>query len=153
MATVQHIAFTCRDRVAMERFYMKHFGFRRARVFNAGQPNEFVMTRLGSVCLEFFQAGEQAAAETGKPSSAIGFRHLCFEVPALEPVIEALKQDGVEVGPIDDSSDVVPGLRCAFFADPEGNEVEILEHWRDEDDPPRLEPRAEPNSPEHTEET
>ncbi len=147
MTAVQHIAFTCRDRVAMERFYMKHFGFRRARVFNAGRPNEFVMTRLGSVCLEFFQAADRAAAdraagEEGGSSSTVGFRHLCFEVPALEPVIEALKQDGVEVGPIDDSSDVSPGLRCAFFADPDGNEVEILEHWRDEDNPPPLEPRA-----------
>ena len=145
MAAVQHIAFTCRDRVAMERFYMKHFGFRRARVFNAGRPNEFVMTRLGSVCLEFFQAAEAkatAADVADAPSSGSGFRHLCFEVPELEPVIEALRQDGVEVGPIDDSSDVSPGLRCAFFNDPEGNEVEILEHWRDEENPPPLEPRA-----------
>jgi len=136
--TVQHIAFTCRDRVAMERFYMKHFGFRRARVFNAGQPDEFVMTRLGSVCIEFFQAGEQAAGQEEQPSSTVGFRHLCFEVPKLEPVIEALGRDGVEVGPIMDCSGILPGLRAAFFNDPEGNQVEILEHWRDEENPPPL---------------
>jgi glyoxylase I family protein len=142
MTALQHIAFTCRDRVAMERFYTKHFGFRRARVFNAGQPSEFVMLRQGPVCLELFQAGERAVGESAKPSSAIGFRHLCFEVPAIEPVIEALKRESIEVGPIDDSSDISPGLRCAFFADPEGNEVEILENWRDEDNPPPLEPHA-----------
>lgn len=143
MMTVQHIAFTCRDRVAMERFYMKHFGFRRARVFNAGQPDEFVMARLGSVCIEFFQAaeravGDQAAGEKESPSAAIGFRHLCFEVPELEPVIEALGRDGVDVGPIMDCSGISPGLRAAFFNDPEGNQVEILEHWRDEENPPPL---------------
>ena len=56
--TVQHIGFTCKDLKRQEAFYTKHFGFRRARVFNAGTPNEFVMLRLGGVCVEFFQASE-----------------------------------------------------------------------------------------------
>jgi len=45
--TVQHIALNCRDQVAQERFYGDLFGSERARVFNAGEPDEFVMLRLG----------------------------------------------------------------------------------------------------------
>jgi glyoxylase I family protein len=139
MAAVQHIAFVCRNRVALERFYTKHFGFRRARVFNAGEPDEFVMTRLGPVCIEFFQAAPQAIAQAARaPRRELGFKHLCFEVAQLEPVIEGLAKDGVEVGPIHDCSEIAPGLRAAFFADPEGNEIEILEHWADEDKAPSL---------------
>ena len=59
-------------------------------------------------------------------------------MPQLEPVIESLTRDGVNVGEIFDCSDVSPGLRAAFFADPEGNQVEILENWTDEDEPPPL---------------
>jgi len=139
MPAVQHIAFVCRNRLAMERFYTKHFGFERARVFNAGEPDEFVMTRLGPVCIEFFQAAPQAIAQAAKaPRVEIGFKHVAFEVPKLEPVIKALKRDGVDVGEVFDCSDVSPGLRAAFFADPEGNQVEILENWADEDNPPAL---------------
>jgi len=139
MPALQHIAFVCRNRLAMERFYTKHFGFKRARVFNAGEPGEFVMTRLGSVCIEFFQASPQAIAQAAKtPRVEIGFKHCAFEVPRLEPVIEGLKRDGVDVGEIFDCSDVSPGLRAAFFHDPEGNQVEVLEHWADDNDPPAL---------------
>ncbi len=134
MTAVQHIAFYCRDRLATERFYTKHFGFRRARVFNPGRTDEFVMTRLGPVCLELFQAEDGAEAV----SSAIGFSHLCFEVPGLEPFIEALKQDGIEVGPIEDCSEHLDGQRICFFTDPDGNSVELLEKWEDEEDPPPL---------------
>ena len=139
MPAVQHIAFVCRNRLAMERFYTKHFGFERARVFNAGEPGEFVMTRLGPVCIEFFQASPQAIALAAKtPRVEVGFKHLAFEVPKLEPVIKSLKRDGVAMGEVFDCSDVSPGLRAAFFHDPEGNQVEILENWADDNDPPAL---------------
>ncbi|MBN1917929.1 MAG: VOC family protein [Verrucomicrobia bacterium] len=139
MPAVQHIAFVCRNRIVMERFYAKYFGFERARVFNAGEPGEFVMTRLGSVCIEFFQASPQAIALAARtPRIEVGFKHLAFEVPQLEPVVEVLKRDGVDVGEIFDCSDVSPGLRAAFFHDPEGYQVEILENWADDADPPAL---------------
>jgi len=137
MAAVQHIALVCRDRLATERFYTKHFGFRRARVFNPGRPDEFVMTRLGPVCLEFFQANQEALAAR-VPDERVGVRHLCFEVPKLEPKIAELKADGVEVGPIEDCSQHVEGQRICFFNDPDGNSIELLEKWEDQDNPPPL---------------
>jgi glyoxylase I family protein len=34
--TFAHVALNCRDIAAIERFYTRHFGFRRARVINLG---------------------------------------------------------------------------------------------------------------------
>lgn len=129
MNSVQHIAFNCRDRLASEAFYAKHFGFRSARVFNAGKTDEFVMLRLGATCLELF--GTNATGTGGE--QAVGFKHLAFEVPKLEPAIAALSADGIAVDRIMELPHLAPGLRICFFKDPDGNILELMEGWQDEE--------------------
>jgi glyoxylase I family protein len=131
MIAAHHVAFHCRDRLAQERFYSEQFGFRRARVLNRGLPNEFVMLRLGSLCLEFFSTPPEAREESAG-EQPVGFMHLAFEVPKLEPTIERLRSANIQPDPIIDCSDTVPGLRICFFRDPEGNIIELMEGWRDE---------------------
>jgi len=128
--TVQHVAFNCKDKAAQERFYRKHFGFRRARVFNAGTPEEFVMLRMGDTCMELFPA--RAAAEARGGEQKVGFKHLCFEVRDIAAKAAELKADGMETGPIIDCGHQVPGLKVCFLSDPEGNVVELMEGWQDE---------------------
>lgn len=135
MAAVQHIAYGCADRRRMEAFYTKVFGFKRARVFNPGTAGQFVMLRLGAVCLEFFQAPPEAA-EMRATEQTVGYRHLAIEVEDLEAKILEIQAEGLEVDPIVDCSAVTPGLRVAFFRDPEGNVVELMQGWRDEENPP-----------------
>ena len=129
---MNHIAFGCRDLFAQEKFYTKHFGFKRSRTFERGTPKEFFMLKLGSVRLELFPA--DPAKITGKVGSQEwGFRHLAFDVPKLEPVIEKLKADGIKVDDIIDVTHIVPGLRIVFFHDPEGNHLELMEGYTDEE--------------------
>ncbi len=137
MFAYNHIAYRCKDRIALERFYTKHFGFQRARVFNPGEPNEFVMTKMGGVRLEFFAAGEDAPAESEGPQK-VGYMHLAFEVPDLNKKVAELAEDGIELKPIFECPQVVEGLRCCFLKDPEGNVIELMEGWKDEQDPPPL---------------
>ena len=118
---VQHLAVNCRDKPAQEAFYTKHFGFRRARVFGAGTPTEFVMLRLGDCCLEFFQADVPPEARGGE--QPVGFKHLAIEVEDIAATVAGLKADGIETGPIIDCSDQVPGLSVCFLNDPEGMET------------------------------
>lgn len=131
MTVVQHMAFNCSSIRGQEKFYMKHFGFRRSRVFNAGTPDEFIMLRLGSACIELFNASKQSAAQKGA-EQPIGFKHLAFEVPDLDKAVAALKADGIATGEIIDCSSTVPGLRVCFFKDPDGNLLELMQGYRDQ---------------------
>jgi len=129
MGGVQHIAFNCRDRDAQEAFYARHFGFQRARVFNAGTDGEFVMLRSGRTCLELFPTapGEARGGEQG-----VGFKHVALEVADLPAAVAALNADGIETDPVIDCSGIAPGMRVCFFDDPEGNRLELIEGYRDD---------------------
>jgi glyoxylase I family protein len=128
---IMHIALNCRDRVAQERFYTTHFGFRRARVFNPGGDNEFVMLRLGGCCIELFNSPDPAGTGGDQP---VGFKHLALEVDDLDATVRGLHDDGVATGDVLDTP--VEGLRVCFFKDPEGNTLELMQGWRDEEHPP-----------------
>ena len=130
MPAIQHIAMTCRDMKRQVGFYMKHFGFRKARVMRAGQPNEFVMLRLGEFCIEMFQAKDPGDKMAGPQE--IGYKHICFEVENLEESIAGLNADGYQTEPIRDCSATVPGMRNCFFVDKEGNRIELMQGWKDE---------------------
>ncbi len=133
MTALQHIAFNCHDMAAMERFYTEQFGFRRARTFHRGLPGEFLMLRLGGMCLELFNVPADLAVRGGE--QAVGFKHMAFEVPDMEAAIIRLQAVGVKTGDIIDAGKSVPGLRVCFFDDPEGNIIELMEGWHDEDAP------------------
>ena len=132
-SAINHIALNCRNLAAQEAFFSKHFGFRRSRTFKAGTPDEFIMLKLGSVRLELFPTDSAQSMDTNGGEQVIGFKHLAFEVPKLEPAIEALRADGFEPDPIIDLGDVVPGFRIVFFRDREGNIIELMEGYRDEE--------------------
>lgn len=129
--SIQHIALNCGDLKRQERFYTRHFGFRRARVFNPNTPDEFVMLRLGAVCLELFSARMEARALMAG-EQPVGFKHLAFEVPDLDAALAALRADGIQTDAIIDCGAIVPGMRVCFFNDPEGNRLEVMQGYQDE---------------------
>jgi len=133
MNAINHIALNCRDLAAQEAFYTKHFGFKRSRTFHRGEPSEFFMLKLGSMRLELFPTDRSKTAGMQGGEQPIGFKHLALEVPKLEPFIEALKADGIEPDPIIELPQLRPGFRIVFFRDPEGNILELMEGYKDEE--------------------
>ena len=131
MQALQHIALNCKNARKTEDFYTRHFGFRRARIFAAGTPNEFVMLRLGAACIELFQAAPENVALSGS-EQPVGFAHLAFEVPDLEASVAALRADRIEPDPIIDCDAEVSGMRVVFFNDIDGNRLELMEGYKDE---------------------
>jgi glyoxylase I family protein len=129
---LNHVAFNCRDVAMQERFYTKHFGFKRSRTFNRGQANEFIMLKLGNTRLELFPTDSLKVADCNAGEQAVGFKHLAFDVPEIEPVIDSLKKDDVTCDPIIDCSKIAPGMRIVFFRDLEGNIIELMENYVDE---------------------
>ena len=132
MIAFNHVSLNCRDVAAQEGFYAKHFGFQRARTFRPGKPNQIVILKLGSVRLELYPSDSTKVDQKGGEQS-VGFKHLAFDAPKLEPCIESLRADGVEPDPITDISHHISGCRVVFFRDPEGNLIEFMEGYRDEE--------------------
>ena len=131
MNTVQHIAFRCKDLKRQVAFYTKHFGFTRSRVFNKGTKDEFVMVRLGSTCIELFQADDEMKSQSGG-EQPVGFVHLAFEVDDIEKSVAALHADGVKTDGIIDCGKIVPGMRICFFSDHDSNRIELMQGYQDE---------------------
>ncbi len=130
MMVIQHFAMNCIDRHRQEALYTKHFGFKRARVFNRDTDGEFVMLRLGGFCLELFDNPDAGEARGGE--QAVGFKHLAFEVGNIDQKVAELNAAGVETDAIIDCDAVCRGMRVCFFKDPDGNILEIMEGYQDE---------------------
>jgi glyoxylase I family protein len=132
--TFNHLAFRCRNIKEQEKFYTKHFGFKRSRTFRRGAAEEFFMLKLGAMRLELFPPDPKIESEREKGGEQmVGFRHLAFNVPKLETVITGLREEGIEPDKIIELPEIAPGFRIVFFRDPEGNILELMEGYCDEE--------------------
>ena len=136
--TFSHGALNCRNPLATERIYARHFGFRRARVIPLG-ADQIVFLKAGSVYLELFKAnGEPPGATADKDGPAYpGVRHLAFQVDDVDATLAAMGKDArVTLGPLD-FGDFIAGWRTVWVADPDGNIVEISQGYTDQENPPQ----------------
>ena len=136
-----HIALSCTDPIAVERFYSKHFGFTRGRVIPLGEGNQIVFLRNPEgVYLELFKADEAAPADKaeGDGPHYSSLRHLAFQVDSVDEVLKSLGSDArVTLGPLDFDA-FIPGWRTVWVKDPDGNIVEISQGYTDQAEPPVL---------------
>src|SRR5260370_37472915 len=120
------MAMSCKDPLKVERFYTRHFGFERARVYRPG-PGQVVLVKSGNLSLELFPTDKDApASPPGKDGPDwSGWRHLAFLVDDLNAKLAEMGADArVTLGPLD-LSQFIPKMRVAWLADPEGNIVEL----------------------------
>lgn len=139
MTAFHHIAISCRDPLAIERFYTKNFGFTRARVAPVGDT-QIVFIKSGTLYLELFQAEgdrpDSPPKADGYPFP--GWRHIAFTVDSVDAKLAALGEDAkVSFGPFDFDA-FIPGWRTVWVADPEGNIIELTQGFVDQDNPPEL---------------
>jgi glyoxylase I family protein len=138
-----HVAISCKDPIATERFYTRHFGFRRARVIPLGKE-QIVFLRNGGVCLELFQAqGDSPAPCPQKDGPTVpGWRHIAFQVDDVDATVAAMGEEArITLGPLSFDA-FIPGWRTVWVADPDGNIVEISQGYTDQADPPALKEAA-----------
>ncbi|MGK3986303.1 VOC family protein [Sorangium sp. So ce136] len=134
-----HLGFSCDDPIAVERFYTKHFGFKRVRVYTPG-PDQVVQIERGSVAIELFRATQRrpCPAVGGAGPEYPGYRHMAFLVDDLDAKLAAMGPDArITLGPVD-MGQFIPGMRVAWIADPEGNIIELNQGYVNEDNPPPL---------------
>ncbi len=135
---IHHISLTCRDPLAVERFYTRHFGFVRGRVVDLGQGNQIVFLRGPGIRLELFQATAdppvQPPENDGYPWP--GVRNISFEVEDIDAQVRAMGADAnVAFGPLDFGS-FIPGWRSVWLRDPEGYLVQLTQGYVDQESPP-----------------
>lgn len=135
--TFHHMGLVCRDPLAIERWYTKHFGFRRARVALSG-PDQIVYLKRDDLYLELFKA---TAASPVPPAGGVGpdyagWRHLAFAVDNVDEKIATMGTDArITFGPLNFDA-FIPGWRTVWIADPEGNIVELSQGYTDQENPP-----------------
>ena len=132
-----HVALNCRDLPTTERFYVRHFGFRRVRVTPLGE-HQLVFLRNGEVLLELMDAEGDATgpAATADGPTSPGVRHIAFQTDDVDAVLASLGGEAeITLGPLD-FGDFIPGWRTAWVRDPDGVIVEVSQGYVDQQDPP-----------------
>jgi glyoxylase I family protein len=140
MTVFSQIALSCKDPIATERFYTRHFGFKRARVVPFG-GDQIVFIKFDNMYLELIKAiGEVPTPPAEKDGPVYpGWRHFGFKVDDVDAKLAEMGDDAkVTLGPLS-FDDFIPGWRTAWLADPDGNIVEISQGYTDQDNPPPLE--------------
>lgn len=134
MARFAHTGLTCRNIAATENFYVKYFGFRRARALDIGGGNQIVFIKNENTYLELFQGeGRDPAGTPQNDGHAFpGFRHLAFEVDDVEAFAKTLGDDlKVNLGPLRFDS-FIPGWAAIWIRDPDDRVVEIAQGYKDD---------------------
>jgi glyoxylase I family protein len=140
-----HVALNCKDALALERFYTRHFGFTRARVIPLGGGQQIVFLKAGGIYLELFQAEgpSHMPLAAGDGPHGGGVRHIAFKVDDLDATLAALGDDikaRITLGkdkPLDFSA-FIPNWKTVWLSDPEGNIVEISQGYVDDPNVPPL---------------
>jgi glyoxylase I family protein len=132
-----HIALNCRDMAATERFYSRHFGFRRARVIDLG-ADQIVFLKSGTVYLELFRATESSPVLRPEKDGHAwqGIRHLAFQVDNVDSTLAEIGAEAeTTLGPLEFDA-FIPGWKTAWVRDPDGNIVEVSQGFVDQINPP-----------------
>src|SRR5438477_4121227 len=101
--TFSHVAISCKDPLATERFYSKYFGFKRARVIPLG-TDQIVFIKSGDSYLELFRAKERA---TIPPAGQDGpwypdWCHISFQEDNVEARLAEMREgDRITLGPLE----------------------------------------------------
>ena len=136
------VAITCKNPIITEKFYSKHFGFRRARVAKLPDGDQIVFIKMNDSAfyLELFEAKEESpvANPINDGPQYPSVRHLAFKVDNVDAKLSDMGDDAkITLGPVD-FDDYIPGWRTVWIADPDGRIVEISQGYVDQDNPPLL---------------
>jgi lactoylglutathione lyase len=129
---LDHAGLSVADLDAAVAFYRRALGFEEEFPFQLPVDGiRGVMLRLpGGGRLEVFEhPASQPGLTAASPNEALttrGYGHFAVNAPDIEPVFERALEAGAS-GKVSPRPSPEPGVRFAFFADPEGNLVELVE--------------------------
>ena len=119
---IDHVAVVTTDVERAAKFYTDAPGFREVGRLETSHSGTLVFLSLGGTMVELFGGGKpKASGDTG----GVGYRHIALLVDDTDAEYERLKALGVEFTM--EPATVESGLRIAFFTDPDGSPIEIMQ--------------------------
>jgi lactoylglutathione lyase len=125
-----HLNFVTNDLDKIIDFYVNKLGMKVKFTLDnkQGQPFGYYFECGDSTFLEFFDqamAAEVWGGEVQKLVNGTQYKHFCLEVTGLDEFCKQLKSKGVLVTDISLGMD---NSRQAWIADPDGNQIELMEY-------------------------
>ena len=117
MPSLDHIGIYVKDLEQSLKFYADIFNFPEHRRFTAGEARIAVLD-VGGGLLELIQRpGAPAEAPEG------GWSHVAFHIDDYDGMVSKLEEMGLKLRKVT----LGDGSRIAFFKDPDGHDIEIME--------------------------
>ena len=125
-----HLNFVTNDLEKIIDFYVNKLGMRVKFTLNnkEGQPFGYYFECGNTTFLEFFDQAMLVEVWGGNLNElTIGtrYKHFCLEVTGLDEFCQDLKSKGLDVSKVSMGMD---NARQAWIADPDGNEIELMEY-------------------------
>ncbi|ASV29856.1 SMU1112c/YaeR family gloxylase I-like metalloprotein [Maribacter cobaltidurans] len=126
ISKVHHIAIICSDYEKSKNFYTQFLGL---TINNETYRKERASYKLdlalnGDYIIELFSF-PNPPERTSRPE-ACGLRHLAFQVPNIERIVEHCKKHDMLVEPI--RMDEITGKKFTFISDPDNLPIEFYEN-------------------------
>ncbi len=123
---LDHLALVTTDAERAARFFIDVLGFKESGRLETTHSGTIIFVSLGATQVELFGYGNGKAAVGA--DDCIGFKHLALSVDNLDAEHARLTALGVKFTMV--PTTVESGLRIAFFEDPDGNRLELMQRPR-----------------------
>lgn len=125
LKSIHHIAIICSDYEKSKAFYTEILGFEILAENYREERNSYKLDLMlnGVYCVELFSFPDPPK-RVSQPEAS-GLRHLAFTVEDIETAIAELAAKNVTCEPL--RIDEFTGKRFAFFEDPDGLPIELVE--------------------------
>jgi glyoxylase I family protein len=123
---IEHTTITVSDLKRSVDFYTRLLGFSVSGGMHFPESNlEIVFLDLGDTTLELFGVPATQGRMVNDVNEVIGYKHICLRVDSVDAEFARLSAAGVvfRIPP----TTVQSSVRIAFFHDPDGMDIELLE--------------------------
>lgn len=124
--SMDHVAIVTSDVERAARFYTELLGFHETARLETTHSGTIIFVGLGGTQVELFGNGKpKDPNEPPFGTDQVGYKHITLLVDSVDDEYARLKALGVEF--FMDPTQAESGLRLAFFKDPDGNAIELMQ--------------------------
>jgi lactoylglutathione lyase len=124
---IDHTTITARNLEKSIDFYTRLLGFTIAReMWLPEEKLRIVFLRLGDTTLELFGVPEIRGEMISHANEVVRYKHIALLVDSVDKEYERLSQAGVKFNLLPET--IQDTVRIAFFSDPDGMDIELIEY-------------------------